>query len=111
MNTVDSLLSRTEISETIFRYARGFDRMDLDMALSCFHADSVHDHGKFHGFSHGFCKYAMALMAEDFAPLSDMRASSTYRMKTAQNLLRRFWLETRADTPLRTDQVNAFACA
>ena len=56
-------------------------------------------------------KAAMALMAEDFAPLSDMRASSTYRMKTAQNLLRRFWLETRTDTPLRTDQVNAFACA
>jgi hypothetical protein len=45
MNTVDALLSRAEISETIFRYARGFDRMDLDMALSCFHADSVHDHG------------------------------------------------------------------
>jgi xanthine dehydrogenase small subunit len=56
-------------------------------------------------------KAAMALLAEDFAPLSDMRASSTYRMKTAQNLLRRFWLETRTDTPLRTDQVNAFACA
>ncbi|WP_225869945.1 xanthine dehydrogenase small subunit [Glaciimonas sp. PCH181] len=54
---------------------------------------------------------AMALLAEDFAPLSDMRASSTYRMKTAQNLLRRFWLETRVDAPLRTDQVNAFACA
>ena len=64
MNTVYSLLSRTEISETIFRYARGFDRMDLDMALSCFHADSVHDHGNFHGFSHDFCKYAMALVAE-----------------------------------------------
>ncbi|MEB0010787.1 xanthine dehydrogenase small subunit [Glaciimonas sp. Gout2] len=52
---------------------------------------------------------AMALLAEDFAPLSDMRASSTYRMKTAQNLLRRFWLETRIDAPLRPDQVNAFA--
>ena len=64
MNTVDALLSRAEISETIFRYARGFDRMDLDMALSCFHADSVHDHGKFHGFSQDFCKHAMALVAE-----------------------------------------------
>ena len=38
--------------------------MDLDMALSCFHADSVHDHGKFHGFSQDFCKHAMALVAE-----------------------------------------------
>jgi xanthine dehydrogenase small subunit len=38
----------------------------------------------------------MAALAQDYAPLSDMRASSSYRMKTAQNLLRRFWLETRS---------------
>jgi xanthine dehydrogenase iron-sulfur cluster and FAD-binding subunit A len=33
-----------------------------------------------------------------------------YRMKTAQNLLRRFWLETRAEAPLAADAVNVFAC-
>jgi xanthine dehydrogenase small subunit len=53
---------------------------------------------------------AMAALARDYAPLSDMRASSNYRMKTAQNLLRRFWLETRRDAPLAADAVNAFAC-
>jgi xanthine dehydrogenase small subunit len=52
---------------------------------------------------------AMAMLAQDFKPLSDMRASSAYRMQTAQNLLRRFWFETRADAPLAPDQVNAFA--
>ena len=52
---------------------------------------------------------AMAMMAQDYAPLSDMRASSAYRMKTAQNLLRRFWFETRRDAPLATAEVNAFA--
>ncbi len=31
-------------------------------------------------------------------------------MKAAQNLLRRFWLETRADAPLPNAAVNAFAC-
>lgn len=31
---------------------------------------------------------AMAILAEDFSPLSDMRASSAYLIKTAQNLLR-----------------------
>jgi xanthine dehydrogenase small subunit len=55
-------------------------------------------------------KQAMALLAEDYAPLSDMRASGGYRMKTAQNLLRRFWLETRPDAPLPASAVNAFAC-
>ena len=38
---------------------------------------------------------AKAALAQDFEPLSDMRASSAYRMQVAQNLLQRFWLETR----------------
>jgi xanthine dehydrogenase small subunit len=42
---------------------------------------------------------AQTALARDFAPLSDMRASAAYRMQVAQNLLRRFWLETRADAP------------
>ncbi|TGD44942.1 xanthine dehydrogenase small subunit [Pseudotabrizicola sediminis] len=33
---------------------------------------------------------AAALMAQDFAPLSDMRASAAYRLTTAQNMLRRY---------------------
>ncbi|NHZ80962.1 xanthine dehydrogenase small subunit [Massilia sp. CCM 8695] len=52
---------------------------------------------------------AMAMLAQDYAPLSDMRASSEYRMKAAQNLLRRFWFETRQHNPLAADAVNAFA--
>lgn len=55
-------------------------------------------------------RVAMDLLAQDFAPLSDMRATSTYRMQTAQNLLRRFWFETRVHQPLAADAVNAFAC-
>jgi xanthine dehydrogenase small subunit len=33
---------------------------------------------------------ACAALAEDFKPLSDPRASSWYRLTTAQNLLRKF---------------------
>lgn len=36
---------------------------------------------------------AMRAMPEDFTPLTDMRASSAYRMRVAQNLLQRFFLE------------------
>jgi xanthine dehydrogenase small subunit len=53
---------------------------------------------------------AMNALERDYSPMSDMRASSAYRMKAAQNLLRRFWLETRADAPLPPEAVNAFAC-
>ncbi len=40
---------------------------------------------------------AQAALARDFAPLDDMRASAAYRLRVAQNLLQRFWLETQAD--------------
>ena len=53
---------------------------------------------------------AMGLLADDYAPLSDMRASNTYRMTTAQNLLRRFWLETRHSAPMLRASLNAYAC-
>lgn len=36
---------------------------------------------------------AAAALGEDFTPLSDMRASAAYRMKVAQNLFRKVWLE------------------
>lgn len=36
---------------------------------------------------------ALPLFKKDFTPMSDMRASARYRMKTAQNLLIRYWHE------------------
>ena len=45
---------------------------------------------------------AMKALAEDFEPITDMRASAGYRLRGAQNLLYRFYLETtgRFDTTL-----------
>jgi xanthine dehydrogenase small subunit len=60
-------------------------------------------------WSEATLRQAMDMLAEDYAPLSDMRASAAYRMKAAQNLLRRFWFETRAEQPLAPGEVNAFA--
>jgi xanthine dehydrogenase small subunit len=52
---------------------------------------------------------AMDALGEDFVPLTDMRASSTYRMTVARNLLWRFHLETRDAAPLATSEVEAFS--
>ncbi len=52
---------------------------------------------------------AMDALADDYQPLTDLRASSTYRMSVARNLLKRFWLETRDEAPLALAQVDAFA--
>ncbi|MDO9166267.1 MAG: xanthine dehydrogenase small subunit [Rhodoferax sp.] len=37
---------------------------------------------------------AMLRLRDEFAPISDMRASSTYRVQVLGNLLQRFWLES-----------------
>jgi xanthine dehydrogenase small subunit len=37
--------------------------------------------------------WGQAALPDDFTPLSDMRASTGYRMRVAQNLLLRFYLE------------------
>jgi xanthine dehydrogenase small subunit len=46
---------------------------------------------------------ACSALGEDFTPIDDMRASAAYRMKAAQNCLRRFWHERGApgDEPTR----------
>jgi xanthine dehydrogenase small subunit len=63
-------------------------------------------------FDEGAVKAAQAALAQDFAPLSDMRASAEYRMKVAQNLLLRFLMETDApQTPIRVAGPLASAVA
>jgi xanthine dehydrogenase small subunit len=34
------------------------------------------------------------VLSEDYTPISDMRASARYRLRVAQNLLRKFFIET-----------------
>jgi xanthine dehydrogenase small subunit len=38
-----------------------------------------------------------------------MRASAGYRLQVAQNLLRRFWLETRTADPLPADRLSVWS--
>ncbi|TAK94835.1 MAG: xanthine dehydrogenase small subunit [Aquabacterium sp.] len=53
-------------------------------------------------------RQAQAALAQDFQPMSDLRASKDYRLKVAANLLERFWLETRPHNPLRADEVQVW---
>ena len=56
---------------------------------------------------------AQAQLLADFNPLTDQRASAAYRLRVAQNLLMRLWLETREDEPLseRDTQVWNQVCS
>ncbi|SLN23743.1 xanthine dehydrogenase small subunit [Ruegeria meonggei] len=48
-------------------------------------------------WTHATVKAALPRFAEDFAPLTDMRASATYRLETAQALLERYFHEDQGD--------------
>jgi xanthine dehydrogenase small subunit len=52
---------------------------------------------------------AAVALAQDFEPLSDMRASAGYRLRVAANLLQRLWLETRTDDPLPEHAVSVWS--
>ena len=52
---------------------------------------------------------AMAALDSDFQPLSDLRASASYRQRAARNLLQRLWLETRPDAPLAATEVSVWS--
>lgn len=44
-NTIDTLLARQDINDCIMRYARGIDRGDEDLLLSCYWDDAHEVHG------------------------------------------------------------------
>ncbi|MDR5834710.1 xanthine dehydrogenase small subunit [Caballeronia sp. LZ034LL] len=52
---------------------------------------------------------AMIALSKDYQPLTDMRASSDYRLDTAKSLLYRFWLETRPNDPLDKSKLDVRA--
>lgn len=44
--TLDEVVAREQIRDALSRYARGVDRLDLDLALSAFHPGAVDHHGR-----------------------------------------------------------------
>ncbi len=49
---------------------------------------------------------AMAILRGEFAPISDLRASSSYRTQVLGNLLKRFWLESLGMRQINLESFN-----
>jgi xanthine dehydrogenase small subunit len=60
-------------------------------------------------WSEATVRAAMDALAQDFTPLTDMRGSAAYRLRSARALLMRLWLETRADDPLPAGATQVWA--
>lgn len=62
MNTtatsIEELLDRHAIQQVLLRYARGLDRLDNALALSCYWDDAIEDHGHFVGTPAHFVPWA-----------------------------------------------------
>ena len=43
------LWAEAQIRKVLLRYARGIDRLDLDLVRSCYHPDATDSHGSFEG--------------------------------------------------------------
>ena len=43
------LLDKQEITELLYRYCRGVDRLDTELVRSCYHPDATDSHGTFDG--------------------------------------------------------------
>lgn len=54
-------------------------------------------------FTEASLRAAAEALAQDFTPLTDMRASAAYRMRAAQNLLIRFWNESQGSPAMLED--------
>lgn len=52
------LIDRHEIHQVMLRYARGLDRLDNALALSCYWDDAIEDHGHFVGTPQDFVPWA-----------------------------------------------------
>ncbi len=60
-------------------------------------------------WTHEAVQLAKEALTDDFKPMSYMRASAAYRLKVAQNLLEKFWLETRAKDALTPSQSSVWS--
>lgn len=66
--TLEDIQSRLEISEVLYRYCRGMDRMDWDLTLSCWHAGGTDRHAPLYaGSAEGFLTWLWPVHADMIA--------------------------------------------
>ena len=62
-DTLQRLLDRAEIQDSLCRYARGVDRQDWDLVRSTYHPDARDEHGEYRGDIDGFIAWLQQRLA------------------------------------------------
>ena len=61
---VDELIAREEIRDVVKRLARGTDRLDEEMIVSCYHPDGHDDHNSFRGGPVEFARWVSEVLGQ-----------------------------------------------
>lgn len=60
--TLDDVIAKEEIREVVLKLARGTDRLDKDLIVSCYHPDALDDHNEFRGPPEAFADWALEVL-------------------------------------------------
>ena len=58
------MADKEEIRDVLMRYGRGVDRLDEELIKSCYHDDSIDDHGHWKGNGHDFADFIVGSLRE-----------------------------------------------
>lgn len=76
--------AKEQISEALYRYCDGIDRLDADLIRSAYHPDGYDDHGTFRGHVTEFVGYAIPALRENFVTTSHSITNLRIRLFGAQ---------------------------
>lgn len=76
--SLEEMSAKQEITELLYRYCRGIDRLDWDLVRSCYHDDAFDDHSIFRGSPDEFVAFfAAATASENVAMIPSAKALTT----------------------------------
>lgn len=62
MDDVERLVARHAVTDVVYRYCRGVDRLDRELVRSCYHPDATDEHGSFEGGVDAYLEWAFGLL-------------------------------------------------
>ena len=60
--TLEDVLAKEEIREVVQQLARGTDRLDRELIVSCYHPDATDDHNEFRGSPEAFADWVLEVL-------------------------------------------------
>jgi hypothetical protein len=60
--TLEDVLAKEEIREVVQKLARGTDRLDRELIVSCYHPDALDDHNEFRGPPDAFADWVLEVL-------------------------------------------------